>query len=87
MGWLSAMSPDVRPLRMRLLSVATHIALGFYAGSLTYISFPASVIIIVLFLIYEWVEESKVKDEMYYEVREFLTGYSAGLLFAILSRM
>jgi hypothetical protein len=54
---------------------------------MTYISFPASVVIIVLFLIYEWVEESKVRDEMYYEVREFLTGYSAGLLFAVLSRM
>jgi hypothetical protein len=81
------MSPDVRPLRKQLLSLATHIALGFYAGSMTYISFPASVVIIVLFLIYEWVEESKVRDEMYYEVREFLTGYSAGLLFAVLSRM
>jgi len=68
----------------RLLSVGSHVALGLYAGIFAYVHVIPSLVIVALFLIYEWVEETKIRDEMYYEVREFVLGYVVGLFIGML---
>jgi hypothetical protein len=60
------------------------LALGVYAGIFAYVHLVASLVLVALFLIYEWVEETKIRDEMYYEVREFVLGYSIGLFLGLL---
>jgi hypothetical protein len=68
----------------RLLSVGTHVVLGLYAGVFAYVHVVPSLVIVALFLLYEYVEETKIRDEMYYEVREFVLGYAIGLFIGML---
>jgi hypothetical protein len=72
--------------RYRLVSIAVHVALGAIAGLLI-LKYPiASLTLTALFLIYEYVEETKVLDEMYLEVKQFTGGYLIGLSIVLLMR-
>jgi hypothetical protein len=72
--------------RYRLLSRAIHVILGIIAGLLI-LSYPiAALALTALFLIYEYVEETKVLDEMYLEVKEYTAGYLIGLSIVLILR-
>ena len=72
--------------RYRLLSRIVHVVLGIIAGLLI-LSYPiAALTFTALFLIYEYVEETKVLDEMYIEVKEFTGGYLIGLSIVLILR-
>lgn len=38
------------------------------------------------FMIYEYVEETKIRDELYFEVQEWALGYAVGLCFFIVQK-
>ncbi|GEM_PF-2516675 len=57
-----------------------HYLIGFFAGIISYIDFRQSVFLYILFFCYEYVEETKIQDEMYIELKEFTIGYILGLL-------
>jgi hypothetical protein len=70
----------------RLISRVVHVILGFFVG-LHILSHPvAALTLTALFLIYEYVEETKVLDEMYLEVKEFTGGYLIGLSIVLILR-
>ena len=72
--------------RYRLISTVTHVALGLFSGFFI-LQHPIAVLtLIALFLIYEYVEETKVLDEMYLEVKEFTGGYLIGLSIVLFLR-
>jgi hypothetical protein len=72
--------------RYRLVSRIVHVMLGFYSG-LFILQYPIAILtLIALFLIYEYVEETKVLDEMYVEVKEFTGGYLIGLSIVLILR-
>jgi hypothetical protein len=85
-AWGSAtLSGHLSP-RYRLISRIVHVALGIIAGLLI-LKYPiASLTLTALFLIYEYVEETKVLDEMYLEVKEFTGGYLIGLSIVLILR-
>ena len=61
-----------------------HLAIGLIAG-LAWFSKggPALAIFIAfLFFLYEFVEESKVGDELYHEIKEFTAGFVGGAITA-----
>ena len=57
-----------------------HYVAGYIAGFLWFIDHLLSVFLYVQFLAYEYVEEEKVHDQMYYELREFTAGFVLGFL-------
>ena len=72
--------------RYRLISRIVHVLLGVFVG-LHILSYPiAALLLTALFLIYEYVEETKVLDEMYIEVKEFTGGYLIGLSIVLILR-
>jgi hypothetical protein len=56
-----------------------HFAHGVLAGAVFFISWVLSAFLYIQFFIYEYFEESKIKDEMYYELREWALGFACGL--------
>jgi hypothetical protein len=68
------------------LSRAIHVVLGIIAGLLIVDLPVAALTLTALFLIYEYVEETKVFDEMYLEVKEFTGGYLIGLSIVLILR-
>jgi hypothetical protein len=72
--------------KYRWLSRAIHVILGIIAGLLIVDLPVAALTLTVLFLIYEYVEETKVLDEMYLEVKEFTGGYLIGLSIVLILR-
>jgi hypothetical protein len=72
--------------RYRLISRIIHVILGIIAGLLI-VDLPiAALTLTALFLIYEYVEETKVLDEMYLEVKEYTGGYLIGLSIVLILR-
>lgn len=52
-----------------------------YFGGFTFKPLPLlSIFLYVQFLLYEYFEESKVKDEMYHELKEWAAGFFVGLV-------
>jgi succinate dehydrogenase/fumarate reductase cytochrome b subunit len=70
-------------MRRRLSSLA-HYLHGLLAGVLTVDFIAVSIFLFVQFLAYEFFEETKVRDEMYHELREWSTGYVAGLVLSLI---
>jgi hypothetical protein len=68
------------------LSRAIHVILGIIAGLLIVDLPVAALTLTALFLIYEYVEETKVLDEMYVEVKEYTGGYLIGLSIVLILR-
>ena len=64
------------------INIFAHISHGFIAGFFWWVSWPLSIFMFVQFLLYEFVEESKVRDEMYREIKEWATGFVVGVLFS-----
>jgi hypothetical protein len=56
-----------------------HFAHGLLAGFVFFFSWILSVFLFIQFFVYEYFEESKIKDEMYYELREWSAGFACGL--------
>lgn len=69
------------------ISIISHILFGFLAGFMTgffgWFGLAIAIFIYIQFLLYEYFEETKIKDEMYYELREFAIGFSVGLIIGL----
>ncbi len=57
-----------------------HLFFGFLSGFFWFIDRSYSVFLYILFVMYEYVEEEKIHDEMYKELKEFAIGFVAGSL-------
>jgi len=64
----------------RKLSSLVHFLHGFLAGFITWINLPLSLFLYLQFFLYEWVEERKLQDEMYSELKEWSFGFVAGFI-------
>jgi len=58
---------------------AIHGAHGFLAGLLAIDYTIISIFLYAQFFLYEYFEETKIRDEMYYELMEWATGFALGL--------
>ncbi len=65
---------------MSFLTRLSHLFFGFLSGLLWFVDWKLSVFLYVMFFIYEYVEEVKVYDEMYMELKEYSIGFTAGLI-------
>lgn len=67
-----------------ITSVIMHVLAGLVAGAINGLlgiyGLAIALFIYLQFFLYEWVEEQKLRDEMFYELREFAAGYIAGLI-------
>lgn len=68
----------------RWLSVGTHGLHGAIAGALWFLSWGLSVFLFAQFVLYEYVEETKIRDEMFFELREWAFGFVGGLTYWLL---
>ncbi|MEM2365697.1 MAG: hypothetical protein QXL06_02010 [Nitrososphaerota archaeon] len=72
-------------------SILTHVVFGFISGFLTGFLWPLGlalgIFLYVQFFLYEYFEEQKVSDEMFFELREFTTGYTIGLIISLAYKM
>lgn len=57
-----------------------HFITGFMAGYLLDIYMPFSIILLILFLLYEFSEWRITHDTLFPEMREFTSGYVAGFI-------
>jgi len=73
-------------MRQRLNSLV-HYLHGLLAGFLSVDFIVVSIFLFVQFFAYEFFEETKVKDEMYHELREWSTGYVVGFALILFLRM
>ncbi len=64
-------------------SQVAHVAHGAVAGFLWWLDWRASLFLFLQFFLYEFFEESKIKDEMYYELREWAAGFVIALLLVL----
>jgi hypothetical protein len=67
---------------VRLTQIA-HIAHGAAAGFLWWLDWRVSLFLFLQFFLYEFFEESKIKDEMYYELKEWAMGFIIALLLVL----
>jgi len=62
------------------LDIVVHVAHGALSGALfTYIPL-LSIFLYIQFFLYEFFEETKIRDELYFELREWSTGFILGFL-------
>ena len=61
-------------------TVLAHISHGALAGFLWWIDFRLSLFLFLQFFLYEYFEESKIKDELYHELKEWALGFILGLM-------
>jgi len=64
-------------------SQVAHVAHGAIAGFLWWIDWRVSLFLFLQFFLYEFFEESKIKDEMYYELKEWAIGFVIALLLVL----
>lgn len=57
---------------------------GLTAGFLWFVDWKVSLFLFLQFFAYEYVEETKVKDEMYHELREWSAGFAVALVTVLL---
>lgn len=63
----------------KVLHVLAHMAYGCLSGYFWWVDRAAAVFVFLLFIIYEVVQQAKVKDELYHELKEFAAGFAIGL--------
>jgi hypothetical protein len=72
----------------RVLDVLSHVLHGCLAGFIAirfnWLGLLLSVFMFTQFLTYELAEETKLKDELYLELKEWCLGFTTGLLCSIL---
>jgi hypothetical protein len=71
---------------MKPLSVLGHILHGLIAGFITlkgWLGFAVSLFLFTQFFVYEYLEETKLKDEMFHELREWSLGFIIGLVISL----
>jgi len=68
---------------VRLTQLA-HIAHGALAGFLWWLDWRVSLFLFLQFFLYEYFEETKVKDELYHELKEWAFGFAIALLAVLL---
>jgi hypothetical protein len=70
-----------------MLDILSHILHGCLAGFIAicfnWLGLALSVFMFLQFLTYELVEETKIKDELYLELKEWTLGFTIGLLCSI----
>lgn len=64
-----------------------HFLHGVLAGFLSLTFFALSAFLFIQFFAYEYVEQSKIRDEMYFELREWSIGFILGLGIAWILRI
>jgi len=68
------------------LSILCHIFHGLAAGFLApkgWLGLATSLFLYAQFFLYEFVEESKIRDEMFHELREWSFGFIIGLVLGL----
>jgi hypothetical protein len=71
---------------MSRLSILSHILHGLIAGVLAprgWLGYAISLFLFVQFFVYELVEESKIQDEMFHELKEWSFGFIIGLVISL----
>jgi hypothetical protein len=66
------------------ISQVVHVLHGLTAGFLWFVDWKVSLFLFLQFFAYEYVEETKVKDEMYHELREWSAGFAVALVTVLL---
>jgi hypothetical protein len=66
------------------LSQVVHVLHGAVAGFLWWVDWRVSLFLFLQFFAYEYFEETKVKDEMYHELREWAAGFAVVLVTMLL---
>jgi len=69
------------------LSIICHVLHGLIAGFLapkSWLGLAISLFLYIQFFVYEHVEETKIRDEMFFELREWSLGFIVGLLTSLL---
>jgi hypothetical protein len=66
------------------LSQVVHVLHGLAAGFLWWFDWKVSLFLFLQFFAYEYVEETKVKDEMYHELKEWSSGFAVALITMLL---
>jgi len=64
----------------RLINKLAHYGIGLLSGFTWFYDWKLSVFLYGLFFAYEYVEEEKIHDEMYHELKEFTIGFVVGVL-------
>jgi hypothetical protein len=71
---------------MSKLSILCHVFHGLAAGFLApkgWLGLAISLFLYAQFFAYEYVEESKIRDEMFHELREWSFGFIIGLVLGL----
>jgi hypothetical protein len=71
----------------RGLNSLAHYLHGILAGVLSIDFIAVSFFLFVQFFAYEFFEETKLKDEMYHELKEWSTGYVVGFTLYLVLRI
>jgi hypothetical protein len=66
------------------LSQVVHVLHGLASGFLWWVDWRVSLFLFLQFFAYEYFEETKVKDEMYHELREWSSGFAVALITVLL---
>jgi hypothetical protein len=64
-------------------SQIAHVAHGAAAGFLWWVDWRVSLFLFLQFFLYEFFEESKIRDELYRELKEWATGFVIALLLVL----
>jgi hypothetical protein len=66
------------------LSQVVHVLHGLTSGFLWWVDWRVSLFLFLQFFAYEYFEETKVKDEMYHELKEWASGFAVALVTMLL---
>jgi hypothetical protein len=66
------------------LSQVVHVLHGLTSGFLWWVDWRVSLFLFLQFFVYEYFEETKVKDEMYRELKEWSSGFAVALVTVLL---
>lgn len=61
-----------------------HVLHGLASGFLWWVDWRVSLFLFLQFFVYEFFEETKVKDEMYHELKEWSAGFAVALVTMLL---
>lgn len=65
---------------MNKKTLVIHLFAGFLSGFFLYLYTSFSIILLILFLLYEFSEWKITHDTLFPEIREFTSGYVAGFI-------
>lgn len=69
--------------KSQVAHIAHGLAAGFLTGLYEWFGLLVAAFLYIQFIAYEFVEETKIRDEMYYELKEWGGGYIVGLLLTL----